>query len=115
MLYLLEPPWTTQHQVDLVRADPEKTTPIFPMPSASLTNVMTSLMNTLIIPYKKEEVEEVETETPEQVESVLRSAVSSVVQCLQEIRHDRIRPGSYYFNTSSLPLAWFLIVQHDSS
>lgn len=89
--------------MDLVGTEPEKTAPIAPPPSTSLTtSVMASLLNVLIIPFEKEEVEE--TKTPEQVEKALRSAVSSVVQCLQDIRQDRIKPGLFTVSLYHRPL-----------
>lgn len=50
---IVEPPWSTQHQVDLISWE-DKSISLTQPPSETFRNIITSLLNRLITPYTKE-------------------------------------------------------------
>lgn len=56
--YVTEPPWSSQHQVDIVcpLQDSSPISPVAP-PSDTFKKIITSLLNILIVPYTREETE----------------------------------------------------------
>ena len=52
-MFFTEPPWSTQHQVDLVSWEDKSITLTQP-PSDTFRNIITSLLNRLITPYTKD-------------------------------------------------------------
>jgi len=66
-LVFTEPPWSTQHQVDLVVASPEKGFTTV-QPSETFREVIVALLNILIQPYTPEESDSTKTTTGTQTE-----------------------------------------------
>lgn len=52
--YLTEPPWSTQHQVDLISCVEDKSLSLTQPPSETFRGILTSLLNILVDPYTKE-------------------------------------------------------------